>query len=138
MAELNGLNGSALDHMMGGDAFSRLDESDDVVFYARDRFVAHLDSVALETVEALIGNLVIEESPVILDLMASWDSHIPEKLNASRIVGLGLNENELRHNKALSEFVVHDLNRNPRLPFPDQTFDVVINTVSVDYMTRPV
>jgi SAM-dependent methyltransferase len=129
---------SSLVRMVGENAFSRLDESDDRIFYDRDRFVPHLDAVALDTVEKLIGNLVIEESPVILDLMASWDSHIPERLGSTRIVGLGLNENELKRNKALSEFVVHDLNRNPRLPFPDRTFDVVINTVSVDYMTQPV
>ena len=138
MAALNRLSGFSLDQMTGGDAFSRLDESDDRIFYGRDRIVPHLDAVALETVEELIGNLVIEDSPVILDLMASWDSHIPEKLKGSRVVGLGLNENELRRNKALSEFVVHDLNRDPRLPFPERTFHGVINTVSVDYMTRPV
>jgi SAM-dependent methyltransferase len=75
---------------------------------------------------------------VILDLMAGWDSHIPETLKPARVVGLGLNENELRKNAALGEFVLHDLNRAPVLPFPDHTFDAVINTVSVDYMTRPV
>jgi hypothetical protein len=37
------------------DAFSRLDESDDGVFYAMDRFVSHLDSVALATVERVVG-----------------------------------------------------------------------------------
>jgi hypothetical protein len=36
-------------------AFSRLDESDDGVFYAMDRFVSHLDSAALATVERVVG-----------------------------------------------------------------------------------
>jgi SAM-dependent methyltransferase len=53
------------------------------------------------------------------------------------VVGLGLNENELKENPALSEFVIHDLNGQPVLPFPEEAFDVVLNTVSVDYMTRP-
>jgi len=123
--------------IFGTDAFSRLDESDDLEFYSRDRFVSHLDSLALSTVEKLIGTLVVEESPAILDLMAGWDSHIPENLRASEVVGLGLNENELMKNKALSEAVIHDLNKDPHLPFPDNRFDVVINTVSVDYMTKP-
>ena len=123
--------------IFGTDAFSRLDESDDLEFYSRDRFVGHLDSLALSTVEKLIGTLVVEESPAILDLMAGWDSHIPENLRASEVVGLGLNENELMKNKALSEAVIHDLNKDPHLPFPDNRFDVVINTVSVDYMTKP-
>jgi SAM-dependent methyltransferase len=138
MAESSSLHTTALDPITGGDAFSRLDESEDSLFYATDRFVSHLDAVAFDTVEKLIGRLVIEESPVMLDLMASWDSHIPEGLRPSRLVGLGLNENEMKQNKTLSEFVIHDLNREPRLPFPDKTFDAVLNTVSVDYMTRPV
>ena len=41
------------------DAFSRLDETNDQVFYARDRFVSHLDSLALSTIEKLIGELVV-------------------------------------------------------------------------------
>ena len=120
------------------DAFSRLDESDDTSFYGRDRFVSHLDSQALAAVESLMGTLIIEENPVILDLMAGWDSHIPKTLHPNRIIGLGLNSNELRENQALDESVLHDLNKDPRLPFPDSCFDVVINTVSVDYMTQPV
>jgi SAM-dependent methyltransferase len=88
-------------------------------------------------VEKLIGTLVVEESPAILDLMAGWDSHIPGDLRAQEAVGLGLNENELRNNKVLSEAEIHDLNKDPRHPFPDNRFDAVINTVSVDYMTKP-
>ena len=84
------------------DAFKRLDEGDDGEYYAQDRMVSHLDSLALRTVTSVIGQLVVEELPVILDLMASWDSHIPADIRPSRVVGLGL------------------------------------NTVSVDYLTRPV
>lgn len=120
------------------DSFSRLDESDDSAFYTRDRFVSHLDSLALSTVEQVIGRLIVEERPAILDLMAGWDSHIPKTLNPSEVVGLGLNVNELEQNRALTTYVLHDLNREPRLPFSDNRFDVVINTVSVDYMTQPV
>lgn len=118
-------------------AFTRLDDSDDKTFYAVDRFVSHLDATALSTVEALIGQLIIEDAPAILDLMAGWDSHIPDHLHPSRVVGLGLNPNELSQNKALTETVLHDLNKTPALPFPDDTFDVVLNTVSVDYMVKP-
>jgi SAM-dependent methyltransferase len=120
------------------DAFTRLDESDDSLFYAKDRFVSHLDSFALQTVERLIGELVVEEKPAILDLMAGWDSHLPRDLNPSKVVGLGLNVRELAENKALDEIVVKDLNKDPGLPFEDDTFDVVLNTVSVDYLVHPV
>jgi len=122
---------------LSDDSFSRLDESDDAIFYATDRFVHHIDSLALKTVERIIGELVVEESPVILDLMAGWDSHIPLTIQAERVVGLGLNRNELSCNKALTDRVYHDLNKDHSLPFPDSTFDAVLNVVSVDYMTRP-
>jgi hypothetical protein len=124
-------------HPASKDFFSRIDEGDDSVFYSRDRFVPHLDSRALETVEKLIDALIVEEKPAILDLMASWDSHIPSRLLSARIIGLGLNEKELSGNPALSDYVLHDLNQEPSLPFPDNMFDAVLNTVSVDYMTRP-
>jgi SAM-dependent methyltransferase len=52
-------------------------------------------------------------------------------------VGLGLNRHELESNSALHEAVLKDLNRDPVLPFSDGMFDAVINTVSVDYLTRP-
>ncbi len=119
------------------DSFVRADDTDDAVFYARERMVHHLDSVARSTVEELIGHLIIEDNPVLLDLMASCDSHIPESVKPSRVVGLGLNERELASNSALNDFVIHDLNKNPELPFEEETFDVVLCTVSVDYMTDP-
>ncbi len=125
------------DPLFSEDAFSRSDESDDSIFYTADRFVEHLDSLALSTVEKLIGDLVMEENPVILDLMSSWDSHIPSSLRPDRVVGLGLNSNELSKNPALTEWCLHDLNKNPILPFANDTFDVVLNVVSVDYMTKP-
>ncbi len=136
MPQLN-LADATLENVLPADAFSRVDETDDKVFYQTDRFVEHLDSLALSTVEKIIGDLVVEESPVILDLMAGWDSHIPGRVRASRVVGLGLNANELRQNKSLTEMVLHDLNETPQLPFADESFDIILNTVSVDYMTRP-
>jgi SAM-dependent methyltransferase len=124
--------------ILGADAFSRLDERPDADFYSTDRFVNHLDDAALSNVKTLIERVVTKNNPVVLDLMASWDSHLPGALKPARVVGLGLNKNELVNNEALTEWVVHDLNENPRLPFPDNTFDVVLNTVSVDYLIRPI
>jgi SAM-dependent methyltransferase len=124
--------------ILGEDSFSRLDETADYIFYSKDRFVNHLDATALAKVKTLIDTLVKKNNPVILDLMASWDSHLPQNLNPSQVVGLGLNKNELARNECLTESVIHDLNENPVLPFSENTFDVVINTVSVDYMTKPI
>ncbi len=124
--------------LFSAEDFSRIDESDDTSFYSQDRFVNHLDQTALSSVKRLIGELAIEPSPVILDLMASWDSHLPGRLAPKEVVGLGLNPRELSRNEALDRFVIHDLNRRPDLPFEDGSFDVVVCSLSVDYLTRPV
>ena len=118
-------------------AFRRDDDRDDELFYRTDRMVPHLDAVALEAVTEIITSMVVEERPEILDLMASWDSHLGDRLEPGRVVGLGMNRNELEANPRLDERIVHDLNRDPVLPFDDASFDVVLNTVSVDYLTRP-
>jgi SAM-dependent methyltransferase len=126
-----------LNLVYGDDPFSRLDEEDDAVFYSRDRLVEHLDRAALEVVERIIGALVVEPRPDILDLMAGPSSHLPAGLTPGRVVGLGLNERELAANTGLTERLLHDLNADPVLPLADGSFDIVLNVVSVDYMTRP-
>lgn len=123
--------------VFGGDAFARADDGNDALFYARDRFINHLDARALTTVETLIETLVVEPQPEILDLMAGWDSHLPPALDAKRVVGLGLNPRELMRNPRLTERVIHDVNRERELPFDDASFDLVLNTISVAYLVRP-
>ena len=54
------------------------------------------------------------------------------------VAGLGMNEMELAKNPHLTDFVIHDLNREPELPFDDSSFDAVVNAVSIQYLTRPV
>ncbi len=114
----------------------RDDETPDGDFYTKPRFVDHLDSCALETVEQIYGRL-IPAGAAILDLMAGPDSHLGKVKVPATVVGLGLNKTELEANPLFSEHVIHDLNGDPRLPFPDNRFDVVVNTVSVDYLTQP-
>ena len=48
-----------------------------------------------------------------------------------------MNADELKRNAVLTESVVKDLNADPTLPYEDNAFDVITNTVSVDYLTRP-
>ncbi len=120
------------------DAYSRQDETDDAAFYRRARLVEHLDSTALEHLEALIGSLITEKEPYILDLMASIDSHIPKEVKAKEVIGLGMNPIELHGNPSLTSYAVHDLNKDPEMPFPDQYFDIVLNVVSIQYLIDPV
>ncbi len=119
------------------EAFRRYDETPDEEFYRLPRFVTHIDDHAI----AAVTQLYREHFPPggsILDLMSSWISHLPEEVRYGRVVGLGMNENELEKNPRLDEFVVQNLNSNPRLPFREAEFDGVGICVSIDYLTRPV
>merc|ERR1712032_450287 len=78
-----------------------------------------------------------QKDVAILDICSSWISHLPKGYTAGRIAGLGMNEEELRANDQLTEYAVQDLNESPRLPYEANSFDAVLNAVSVDYMTKP-
>ena len=117
--------------------FERMDEEDDRVFYLQARKVVHIDDGAIAAVGRLFRELIPPDS-VVLDLMSSWRSHWPQGHPKARMVGLGLNREEMEDNPDLDEVVVHDVNRNPELPFEDDTFDAVAITVSAQYLTRPV
>jgi SAM-dependent methyltransferase len=119
------------------DFFRRLDESEDGQFYAEPRLVVHIDERAI----AAIGEFFSARLPqngVILDLMTSWRSHLPDGFAKAKLVGLGLNAVEMSENPQLDEYMVHDLNANPSLPFEDSGFDAAVVTVSIQYMTRPI
>jgi SAM-dependent methyltransferase len=128
-------NGSAT-CFFDGRAFEREDTGEDERFYRAPRLVQHIDDRAMATISDLYGRLIAPGSRV-LDLMSSWTSHLPEDLATAAVTGLGMNAAELARNARLSRYDVHDLNRVPRLPYPDAAFDAVICTVSVEYLTRP-
>ncbi len=108
----------------------------DALFYDFPRLVYHLDATARAQVTACYDGL-LQPGFKVLDLMASWVSHLPNKDNL-KVAGLGMNKEELDANPVLDQRHVHDLNRTLCLPFDDQQFDVVICTVSVEYLTWPV
>src|SRR6266481_8757484 len=118
------------------DFFRRMDESDDELFYQFPRMVVHIDDGAIAAVGEIYASLIPPESE-ILDLMSSWRSHIPASMATKRVVGVGLNRAEMENNPALTEIVVHNVNREPRMPLADESFDGAVMTVSVQYLTRP-
>ena len=117
--------------------FRREDESDDREFYTMARLVVHIDDHAIAAVGQVFREFIPPDS-VVLDLMSSWRSHWPSGHPKQRMAGLGLNAVEMQDNPDLDEFVVHDVNREPELPYEDETFDAVVITVSAQYLTRPV
>jgi SAM-dependent methyltransferase len=117
--------------------FRRVDESPDPEFYSMPRKVVHIDDAAMEAIKEFFLE-VIPPGAVVLDLMSSWRSHWPAELPKQRLIGLGLNAEEMADNPHLNEYVVHDVNADPHLPFDGNTFDVVLLTVSIQYLTQPI
>jgi len=124
-------------HPLPEEAFGRYDETPDEEFYLLPRFVTHIDDHAIAAVTQLYRELFPADGE-ILDLMSSWISHLPPEVSYRRVIGLGMNEAELRRNERLDSYVVQNLNRTPELPFGDAEFDGCGICVSIDYLTRPV
>ncbi|ERN04070.1 hypothetical protein AMTR_s00209p00028300 [Amborella trichopoda] len=121
--------------------FQRFDESSDSLFYSTPRFVTHIDDPAIAALTKFYSAVFPpSNSPgvCLLDLCSSWVSHYPKGYKQDKIVGLGMNEEELQRNPVLTDYVVQDLNVNPKLPFGDNSFDAITNAVSVDYLNKPI
>ena len=116
--------------------FDRADEAGDGDFYQLPRFVTHIDDATIAALTKLYGELLAPEA-ALLDLMSSWVSHLPD-VSYARVAGLGMNTAELAANPRLDDFLVHDLNRDPELPYDDESFDAVLNAVSIQYLVHPV
>jgi len=119
------------------EAFRRTDEAPDEEFYQAPRLVTHIDDQAIAAVTQLYREF-LPAGGEILDLLSSWVSHLPPEIEYQRVIGLGMNEVELRRNERLDYYVVQNLNADPRLRFRNAEFDGVAICVSIDYLTRPV
>jgi SAM-dependent methyltransferase len=103
------------------EAFTKEDASDDRAFYAPARLVTH----------------ILPAGGVILDLMSSWVSHLPDVAYAE-VIGHGMNGEELAANPRLDRWFLADLNRHTTLPLESQSCDAALCCVGAQYLQRPV
>ncbi|WP_026072867.1 class I SAM-dependent methyltransferase [Nodosilinea nodulosa] len=118
------------------DQRTKLDESSDTFFYDTPRFVTHVDDRFIRQLTELYRERLAPNSR-IFDMMSSWVSHLPEDVPFEWVEGHGMNSEELARNPRLNHYFVQNFNENPTLPLADQSFDAVLNTVSVQYLQRP-
>ncbi|XP_059452044.1 uncharacterized protein LOC132182731 isoform X2 [Corylus avellana] len=107
---------------------TKLNTYPDREFYAYPRFVTHVDDGFISTLTNLYREKLSPEWE-ILDLMSSWVSHLPEEVTYKRVVGHGLNAQELAKNPRLDYFFVKDLNQDQQLELESCSLDAVICTV---------
>jgi SAM-dependent methyltransferase len=114
---------------------TKLDETDDTLFYDVPRFVTHVDESFIQQLTDLYRER-LKPNTRIFDMMSSWVSHLPDEMEFEHVEGHGLNEEELARNPRLDHYFVQNLNQKQLLPLPDRSFDAVLNTVSVQYLQR--
>ncbi len=118
------------------DSFSRKVETSDRLFYTMPRLVHHIDKQAISIIRSLYERN-ISTGMKVLDLMSSWESHLHEISAEIELYGLGMNEAELKANPLLRSYIIQDLNDNPVIPYSDNSVDIVICTVSIEYLIKP-
>lgn len=114
----------------------KLDRSDDALFYAEPRFVQHLDAAFRARLTALYRQR-IPPCAVVLDLMSSWVSHLPEEISYDEVIGHGLNAQELQANPRLDRYWVQNLNTDQRLPLADASVDAALIVAGWQYLQYP-
>ena len=115
---------------------SKENDRPDRAFYREPRLVQHVDERFRERLTELYREHLSPGADV-LDLMSSWVSHLPEDVELGRVVGHGMNEEELAANDRLDDYFVQDLNETSQLPLPDGAFDAVLCAVSIQYLQHP-
>ena len=114
----------------------KLDPSNDQEFYKFPRFVTHVDQGFIDQLTNLYRER-LQPQTRILDLMSSWVSHLPDKVEFDHIEGHGMNLEELVKNTRLDHYFLQNLNDNPKLPLEDNDFSAVLIAVSVQYLQYP-
>ena len=113
----------------------KVDSRPDGTFYAQPRYVTHVDEAFCARLTELYADL-LDDGDAVFDAMSSHVSHLPERAY-SRVVGHGMNADELAANDRLDEWFVQNFNDERTLPLETDAFDAVLCAVSVQYLQYP-
>jgi SAM-dependent methyltransferase len=116
--------------------FQRMEEGPDEEFYKLPRKTTYLDDNGIAALRDFYDEH-LRDGWKVLDLMSGWRSYLP-KLKRLSVTGLGMNEEELYENPQLDEYLLHNLNENPILPFPENSFDAALCALGVQYLIHPI
>ena len=112
------------------------DETNDSEFYSTPKFVYHLDANFRKNLSEIYQKEIRNNSSV-LDLMSSWDSYLPMNLKYKKVIGHGLNKEELERNIAFDDYWIQNLNINQKIPLKNQTIDYCLMVAAWQYLQYP-
>ena len=114
----------------------KLDESNDEEFYSDPKFVYHLDSNFRKYLSSIYKN-EIKENSTVLDLMSSWDSYLPYEKKYKKVIGHGLNKEELERNKSFNSFWIQNFNLSQEIPLDSKSVDYCLIVAAWQYLQYP-
>jgi len=114
----------------------KLDESNDEVFYSDPKFVYHLDANFRQNLSDLYESEIANFSTV-LDLMSSWDSHLPKGKKYKKVIGHGLNKKELEKNKIFDTYWIQNFNLEQKIPLDNESIDYCLMVAAWQYLQYP-
>ena len=114
----------------------KLDESNDEEFYSDPKFVYHLDANFRNYLSYVYKN-EIENNSTVLDLMSSWDSYLPKEKKYKKVIGHGLNKEELERNKTLDSFWTQNFNVNQEIHLESGSIDFCLMVAAWQYLQYP-
>ena len=114
----------------------KLDESNDEEFYSEPKFVYHLDANFRQYLSKIYKDEITDNS-TILDLMSSWDSYLPKEKKYKKIIGHGLNKQELEKNGIFEKYWIQNFNLNQEIPLDSESVDCCLMVAAWQYLQYP-
>ena len=114
----------------------KLDESNDEIFYSDPKFVYHLDANFRQYLSNFYKSEIADYSTV-LDLMSSWDSYLPKDKKYKKVIGHGLNKQELERNKIFDTYWIQNFNSNQEIPLESESIDYCLMIAAWQYLQYP-
>tara|TARA_Y100001968_G_C19367181_1_gene723155 strand:- start:113 stop:763 length:651 start_codon:yes stop_codon:yes gene_type:complete len=114
----------------------KIDNTDDQIFYQQPRYVHHLSNSFRSRLTSIYSEYLLNHH-IILDLMSSWVSHLPSDNRYKKVIGHGMNEEELCSNKRLDYYWIQNLNKTQNMPFEDSSIDVGLIVAGWQYLQYP-
>ena len=112
------------------------DETNDSEFYSNPKFVYHLDSNFRKNLSSVYKKEIQKDSAV-LDLMSSWDSYLPKDIKYKKVIGHGLNKEELERNKAFDSYWIQNFNTSQKIPLENKSINYCLMVAAWQYLQYP-